>query len=188
MPYQQHPAYADELQVVIQTAVEPGSVSGAVRKLIAADHPGVALRFETLESMVANSISLPRFRTVLLGVFSAVAVFLALAGVYGVMSYLVEQRRMEFGVRLALGATGSQLAGLTLRSALVTTACGILLGAALSTAAFRALEAFLFEIRVTDPVTWILAASGLALVALLAAWLPARRAAALNPSDVLRSE
>src|SRR5205085_7027921 len=81
MPYQQHPAYADELQVVLRTRVDPATLTSTVRSLIHGERPDVALRFQTLDQMVTDSIALPRFRTVLLGVFSAMAVLLALAGV-----------------------------------------------------------------------------------------------------------
>ena len=188
MPYQQHPLYADELQLVLRTKVAPATLSEPVRQLIHRDRPDVALRFETLEEMVSHTISLPRFRTVLLGVFSVIAVLLALAGVYGVMSYIVEQRRNEFGVRLALGATGADLARQTLIGALKLAATGICLGLLLSLAAQRSLAAFLFGVEPTDVATWVLAIAVLGGISLLAAWLPARRASRLNPADVLRND
>lgn len=188
MPYQQHPTYADELQVVLRTKVAPASLTEPVRQLIHRDRPDVALRFETLEEMVSHTISLPRFRTVLLGVFSVIAVLLALAGVYGVMSYIVEQRRNEFGVRLALGATGADLARQTLTDALKLAVTGICIGLMLSLAAQRSLAAFLFGVQPTDVATWALAIAVLSGISLLAAWLPARRAARLNPADVLRTD
>jgi predicted permease len=188
MPYQQHPRYADELQVVMRTATDPASLAEPVRRLVAADRTDVALRFQTLENMVADTISLPRFRTVLLGTFSAIALLLALAGVYGVMSYIVQLRRSEFGVRLALGATGQDLVLMTLRGALVLALVGITAGVVLSIIAQRALDAFLFETTSTDLVAWLLATGLLGIAALLAAWLPAQRAASLQPAQVLRSE
>ncbi len=188
MPYAQHPRFADELQIVVRTQGDPGALTEPVRRLIHGERPDVALRFQTLEGMVGDTIALPRFRTVLLGVFSVIAVLLALAGVYGVMAYIVEQRRNEFGVRLALGATGSDLARLTLVDAMRLAIFGVALGLALSVAAQRSLAAFLFGVEPTDVTTWGLAVALLTLVALLAAWLPARRAAKLNPADVLRGD
>lgn len=188
MPYGQHLMFADELQIVLRTQVPPATLTDAVRALIRAERPDVALRFQTLQDMVGETIALPRFRTVLLGVFSVIAVLLALAGVYGVMAYVVEQRRSEFGVRLALGATGWDVARQTLTGALRLAAAGIALGLILSFAAYRSLAAFLFGVEPTDAATWLASIAVLAGIALLAAWIPARRAAALNPADVLRND
>jgi len=188
MPYQQHLRYADELQVVIRASLDPASITESVRRTILADKPNVALRFQTLNSMVSESIALPRFRTVLLGSFSLLAALLALIGVYGVMSYVVEQRRGEFGVRLALGATGADLARLTLTGALKLAAIGIVLGLGIAFTAQFALVAFLFGVDPVDEVSWFGSISGLGLIALVAAWIPSRRAASLNPADVLRGE
>jgi len=187
MPYEQHPRYADELQIVVRAKGEPGVLVEPVRRLIRGERPDVALRFQTLDEMVSDSISLPRFRTVLLGVFSLMAVLLALAGVYGVMAYIVAQRESEFGVRLALGATGGDLARLTLIDALKLAAAGIAAGLGLSVLAQRSIAAFLFGVEPTDVTTWAIAVAALSAIAVLAAWLPARRAAALNPADILRN-
>jgi predicted permease len=187
MPYEQHPIYADELQIVLRTSADPGTLTEPVRRLIHEDRPDVALRFQTLNDMVSDTMALPRFRTVLLGIFSLMAVLLALAGVYGVMSYIVSQRESEFGVRLALGATGSDLARLTLVDALQLAAVGIAAGLGLSLIAQRSIAAFLFGVEPTDVTTWAIAVAALSVVAVLAAWLPARRAAALNPADILRN-
>jgi putative ABC transport system permease protein len=188
MPYQQHPTYADELQIVLRAKVDPGTLTESVRKLIHTERPDVALRFQTLDDMVSQTISLPRFRTVLLGTFSLIAVLLALAGVYGVMAYIVEQRRNEFGVRLALGATGGDLARQTLVDALQLATAGIAVGLGLSLIAQRSIATFLYGVEPTDITTWAIAIASLSGVALLAAWLPARRAASLNPADVLRND
>jgi len=187
MPYQQHPKFADELQIVVRTQGDPGLLTEPVRRLIHGERPDVALRFQTLDAMVSDTIAMPRFRTVLLGVFSFVAVLLALAGVYGVMAYIVTQRESEFGVRLALGATGGDLARLTLVDALKLAAAGIGTGLGLSLIAQRSIAAFLFGVEPTDVTTWAIAITALSAVAVLAAWLPARRAAALNPADILRN-
>jgi len=116
------------------------------------------------------------------------AVVLALAGVYGVMAYVVEQRRGEFGVRLAMGATQGDLSRLTLKSALKLAALGLAIGFGLAIWAQFALQSFLFEVEPHDVLTWTGAIAGIGTIALLAAWIPARRAAAINPADVLRGE
>ncbi|HEU0120634.1 MAG TPA: ABC transporter permease [Bryobacteraceae bacterium] len=188
MPYAQHPRYADELQVVVRTKSDPAMIMEPVRRLIHGQRPEVALRFVTLDQMVNDTIALPRFRTVLLGTFSAIAVLLALAGVYGVMAYIVEQRRTEFGVRLAMGATGADLAKQTLTDALRLAAIGVGAGLCLSLLAQKTIASFLFGVQPTDVTTWALAIACLSVVAILAAWMPARRAATLNPADILRGD
>jgi len=188
MPFQQHPIYADELQVVVRASVDPATLTEPVRRTIHGERPEVALRFQTLDAMVGDAIALPRFRTVLLGTFSVIAVLLALAGVYGVMAYIVEQRRTEFGVRLALGATGGDLARQTLIDALKLAAAGVAIGLGISLLAQKAIASFLFGVTPTDISTWAIAITVLSAVAILAAWLPARRAASLNPADILRGD
>jgi putative ABC transport system permease protein len=188
MPYLQHPFYANELHIVMRAAVAPASLAEPVRRMLRQDRPDVALRLETMPTMLASANAMPRFRTVLLGVFSALALLLAVAGVYSVTAYNVQQRRNEFGVRLAMGATGADLARLTLGSALVLAGWGVGAGVALGLAAQRILSAFLFGVEATEWTAWAAAAAVLGAVCLLAAWLPARRAAAVSPVEVLRAE
>ena len=129
--------------------------------------PNVPVKFSTLEENLADNVAAPRFRTLLLGIFAGLAVCLAMAGVYGVMAYAVGQRSNEIGLRMALGASRSDVLGLVLRQGLVYVALGLALGLAGAFAATRLLASFLFEVKPTDPATYA------AVAALLAAahWL-----------------
>jgi ABC-type antimicrobial peptide transport system permease subunit len=129
-----------------------------------------------------------RFIAVLLGSFAAVALALALVGIYGVMSYLVSQRRREMGVRLALGARPQEVLGMVLRETAVLAGSGVALGAALALLLGRGLQTLLFGVRAADPATLGLAVTLMFGAALLAAAGPARRAAGLDPLRALREE
>ena len=126
--------------------------------------------------------------TTLLAVFSAVALALSIVGVYGVMAYAVSERTHEIGVRMALGAGPADVRGLVIGDAFRLTAAGIAAGLIGGLAATRSLRTLLFGISATDPATFILAAAALAASALAAAYIPARRASAVDPLIVLRSE
>jgi ABC-type antimicrobial peptide transport system permease subunit len=130
----------------------------------------------------------PRFRTWLLVAFSVIALTLAAVGVYGVLAYGVAQQRFEIGLRLALGARAADVIASVLRRSLALSAAGIAVGAIGAFGVTRALRAYLFQVTPTDPATFAAGAAVLAVTALLAAWLPARRAARVEPGSVLKSE
>jgi putative ABC transport system permease protein len=160
----------------------------ARRELAAIDPAAAVAEVRTMDQVLAQSIAPHQFTTFLLGGFAALAVLLAAVGLYGLLSYGVTQRGHEIGVRMALGATGAGVVRLVLRRSLVLVAAGTAIGLAGSLAVTRVLGSLLFEVRPTDPAAFAAAASVLVTVALLASYLPARRATRVDPIVVLRTE
>ena len=146
------------------------------------------MRLRTLDEVVGRSISEPRFYAILLGAFAAVALLLAALGIFGVMSYAVAQRYREIGIRVALGADPGVVLRMVLGNALVLVGAGIGAGLLGAVALSRTMASLLFELSPTDPATLIGVAALLAVVALLASYLPARRATRVDPLVALRSE
>lgn len=188
MPLQQHPYHANELQVVVRTAVEPGSLINAVRQKVRALNPEIAMKFTTLDAMVADSIARPRFRMLLISAFAGLALLLVMAGVYGVMSYVTTQRTSEFGLRVALGAAPGDLVSLVLKSAIQLAAVGLAIGILLSLAAGRVMASMLFGLKPADALTYLAVLCAVTPVVLLAAAVPAWRAARIDPLTALREE
>ena len=144
--------------------------------------------FTTMEATVSNSVEEPRFLALLFGVFGGLAVCLAIAGVYGLMSYAVQQRSKEVGLRMALGAGRWTVLRLMLRQAFVLAAIGLTIGFAAAIAGARVLSTVLFEVQPLDAVVFPAVIALLGLVTLAAAYLPARRAAVLDPVEVLKAD
>ena len=188
MPLRQHPFFGNEIQVTVRTSVPPASISGALRGQVRRLLPDTAIRFTTMNDALADAVATPRFRTVLVAVFAAVALLLAMAGVYGVMSYLMAERTSELGVRLALGATPASVVRLILGRAALLAAIGLLLGAAASAALGRFLATMLFGLRPTDPATYAMVLAAVGLTTLAAAFGPAWRAGHIDPLSAIREE
>jgi putative ABC transport system permease protein len=186
MPLQQHPYYANELQVVIRTPLDPNSLPSAVRREVRAMNPETAMKFTTMNAMLADSIAKPRFRAFLISSFAGLAVILALVGVYGVMSFVITQRTSEFGLRVAMGANRSDVVGLVLRGALKLAATGLVIGLLLSLAASRVMASMLFELKPTDALTYLLVLLTVTPVIVFAAAIPAWRATRIDPVTALR--
>jgi putative ABC transport system permease protein len=193
VPYSQYPdAFMRRMfalvTLVVHTSTPPAQVVSQVRAAVQAIDPEQPLaNVRTLDDVVSASVSQPRFRTTLLGVFAGIALVLAAIGVYGLLAHGVAQRINEFGVRMALGASPGVVVRLVMRQGLTLAFTGIGLGLVLAVIAVRALNSVLFEVTPWDPIAWLVAAATLFAVALLASWLPARRALPVDPVVALRS-
>ncbi|HXD34188.1 MAG TPA: ABC transporter permease [Pyrinomonadaceae bacterium] len=177
------------MMVVVKTKSEPTDLAAALqREVLAVDKDQPISEVRSMESLMADSISRTRFATLLLSVFAGVAFLLSSVGIYGVMSYSVTQRANEIGIRMALGATGSNVLSLVLRKGLVLTVNGVVLGLVGSFALTRLLTTLLFGVSATDPVTFVIVSVLLTGVAVLATYIPARRAMKVDPLVALRYE
>jgi putative ABC transport system permease protein len=174
---------------VLRAGGEPGALAPAVARAIAALDPNVAVSdARPLTDVLAGNVAEPRFRMTLVGGFAAAALLLAAVGLYGVIAYGVTRRRTEIGIRIALGATPASIRSLFVRRALRLAAVGVAVGAAAAIPAARLLSGLLYGVDARDPATFAVAAGVLVAVAALAALLPARRAAAIQPLDALRPD
>jgi putative ABC transport system permease protein len=192
-PYSQVPDklrwFVGEMTFVIRTTVEPQSFIASLRsELQTVDRELPLHNVAVMEQVVAKRGADPRFYTLLLGSFSALALILAAAGIYSVISYSVTQRMREIGIRLALGAQAGAILRLVVRQGMALTLTGLAIGLAGAFAITRVLSDFLFEVSVTDPATFALLSLLLTGVALLACYLPARRATKVDPLVALRRE
>jgi predicted permease len=166
----------------------PASVASSVGAAIHSLDPALVVRVNTMESLINDSIAQPRFRTWLIGVFSIFALTLACLGIYGVIAYLVTQRYKEIGIRMALGATRANILQLILARTFKLTALGILAGLIAAFFLSRFLSSILFGITAHDAITFVAVPACLVVIALLAGYLPARRATRVDPVTSLRYE
>jgi putative ABC transport system permease protein len=175
--------------VVVRTTSSPAALIGAVRRAAAAVDPDIAVRdLSTADKWMAANISRQAFIMTLLTIFSGVALVLAALGLYGVIAYSVTQRTPELGIRMALGARGSDVVALVARSASVLVVSGLALGACGAFVLGRAMQSLLYGVRSGDPATFVSVAGILLTVGALASYVPARRAARVDPVVALRSE
>ncbi|MDQ3421314.1 MAG: ABC transporter permease [Acidobacteriota bacterium] len=189
MPVEQHPGPSTSLNIVVRAAMEdPMSLVETIRRKVTALNPDVPIKASTMEGTLGEATGAQRFQTFLLGTFAAIALLLALAGVYGVMSYTVSQRVPELGVRIALGATPRNILGLIVAQGARLALIGLALGIGLALLSGRLLDGLLFGVTARDP--WSLfAVSVLVAVATLAAcYIPGRRAVRVDPMTALRAD
>jgi putative ABC transport system permease protein len=193
VPYAQYPdvflrRLYSNIIVVVRADGDPARLGPSIREIVReADPDQPVANIRTLSDVIATSVAQPRFRTLLLGFFAAIALTLAAIGVYGLLSHGVAQRANEFGVRMALGASPSDVLRLVLRQGAVLAVTGVAIGLVAAVAAVRVLHAVLYEISPWDPAAWIVSAGTLFAVALLASWIPARRALRVDPVTALRA-
>jgi putative ABC transport system permease protein len=175
------------MNLLVRTVVPPQSMTSVIHAQISTadpDQPVTAI--QTVDELVDNSLSQPRFMTLLLGIFSGTALVLAVTGVYGVLAYSVTQRRHELGIRLALGAQREDLMRLVVRQGLVLAGAGVGMGLIAAFLLTSLMSSLLYKVGTRDLTTFALAPLVFLLIALLASYLPARRAAKLDPMETLR--
>ena len=176
-----------DMNLLMRTAVEPRSITSAVRAQVAAlDADQPITNIQTVDDLMDASRSQPRFTMLLLAVFSATALVLAVVGIYGVLAYSVAQRRQEFGIRLALGAERTDILRLVLRQGLILAAAGIVTGLVASLLLTRLMSSLLYKTGTHDLTTFIVTPLLFLVIGLLASYLPARRATEVNPIEALR--
>jgi putative ABC transport system permease protein len=190
MSYWPHPELASSgMTFVIRTRGDAAAIASAARNVIRALDPAQPVSdVRAMESLIGTSMARARFNTLLLTVFAVVALSLAGVGIYGVMAYSVAQRTREIGVRMALGARANDVLRLVVRRGMTLSLAGVAIGVAASFALTRLMETMLFNVSVTDPLTFAGIPLLLALVALLACLIPARRAAKVDPMVALRCD
>jgi putative ABC transport system permease protein len=174
---------------VLRTAVEPMQLAAAVRRELLQLDPALPIRsLRPMNQLLDGSIAPQRFNFSLLGLFAGIGMLLAAVGIYGVMAYSVSQRTHEIGVRMALGARTGDVLKLIVRQGMVLVLVGVALGLIASVALTRIMKSLLFGVTATDPLTLMTVAVLLTLVALMACYLPARRATKVDPLVALRYE
>jgi putative ABC transport system permease protein len=176
------------LSVVVRAQVDPGTLIPAMNQVVREINPQLPTSFRTLEQVFSSSLDARRFSLVIFGVFAAVALLLAIMGIYGVISYTVTQQTKEIGIRIALGAQTGDVLKLVLGQGLVLALIGIVIGLVASLALTRLMSSLLYGVSATDPITFLVISLLLAGVALLASYIPARRATRVDPMIALRYE
>jgi predicted permease len=175
------------MMIFVRTNGDPGAIAPAVRETVRRFSPrNPIFDIRTMESRIGSSTSQARFSAMLLSLFAFVALSLSAMGIYGVMSYAVVQRTREIGIRVALGADRSRVLGLVLREGAALATAGLAIGIAAALAFTSVLRSMLFEISPSDPRTYLIIGGVLVAVLLIASWIPARRAASVDPVVALR--
>jgi predicted permease len=174
---------------VVRTPGDPFALRGAVeREMRAADAMVPVGHLRTMDQIVSTSLARQNFNTLLLTLFAAIALALAAIGIYGLISYAVEQRTQEIGIRVALGAARGQVLRMIVLDGAKLAAIGVAVGLAVAFGVTRLLASLLYGVKATDPLTLAGAAAAIGLVALAASYIPALRAAAVDPNQALRHE
>ncbi|HET7840443.1 MAG TPA: ABC transporter permease, partial [Terriglobia bacterium] len=186
-PYAQDPW--PFMDIAVRTSQEPGSMAAEIQRAIqATDKDEPVYNVRTMEEIVSRSVSSRRFMLALLALFAGLALILTAVGIYGVISFSVTERTHEIGVRMALGARRDDVLGLVVRRGMLLTLTGLAIGIAGALGLTRFLAGMLYEVKPADPLTFLVVALGLAFVAFLASYIPARRATKVDPMVALRYE
>jgi len=182
------PAGSPDLLFLVRTFSGEGAVARALREELRASRAGLFSKVQTLDEAIGEMTASPRFNTVLLSTFAAVAFAMAMVGVYSVLAFSVTQRSAEIGIRMALGAAPGAVLAQVMKEGAVLVGAGALAGVAGALVLTRYLAALLYGVTATDPGTYAAVVTGLLIAALAASFLPARRAALLDPVVALRHE
>jgi predicted permease len=174
--------------IMIRSDLAPAAVAAAAKRVIAEKHPDVVTSFADFQKEIRGGLVEERLMATLSGFFGFLGVLLAVIGLYGVISYIVAMRRNEIGIRMALGASRAEVVGIILRQTLVVLALGLGIGVALALVAVRSAASVLFGLQPDDPLTFVGASALLLIIALIASFLPARRASRVDPMVALRYE
>jgi predicted permease len=178
-----------QMQIAIRTVGDPEKVAAAAQRELRRVEPALIIdRVETMSQRIDESVAPRRLILLLFGLFSLLATVLAAIGLYGVVAHAAGQRTQEFGIRMALGARSADVLLLVLGQGLKLAAVGVVIGTVAALGLTRLLTKFLFGVEPTDPLTMIAVAMLLACVAMIACWLPARRATRIAPTEALRIE
>jgi putative ABC transport system permease protein len=188
MPYRQHPSFGTSLTLVARTSGEPMALAPAFRDAIRLADPDVPVRATTMTETLSSSVATPRFRTLLIGTFAALALALAMAGVYGVMAYTVSRRTAEIGVRMAMGAASGDILRLVMGEGLRLALAGVALGCAMAYGLAQLLRGMLFAVAPADPLVFLAVPAALLATAAAATAIPALRAARVDPMQALRAD
>ena len=184
--YRQRPRRATSFDFVLDGSASSAAVIATARRIVHDLRPDVPPRFRTMEVVLADSLADRRFILLLIGVFGGAALLLATLGVYSVISFVVAQRRQEIGVRVALGARSEDVLRLVLRQGATLALIGIVVGAVAALGLTRLITGLLYGVSATDPISFLGVMALLVVVALVASFIPARRAARVDPMTVLR--
>jgi putative ABC transport system permease protein len=177
------------MSLVVHTEGDPSALRNTVLTTVRRINPNIPVyRVKTITEQIESALSPDRLMALLLAIFGGVALLLASVGVYGVVSYAVSQRTREIGIRMALGATKTNVLRLVLREGMVMTAAGVIVGLAAALALTRLISSLLFGLTATDVTTFSLITAALLLIALIACYIPARRATKVDPLVALRYE
>jgi predicted permease len=187
-PYLQRPWFSSAVVVRAAHGDLSAVKNDAQRAIWAVDRDQASTQIQTAEEALSNSLAEPRLYTVLLGVFAALALSLAAVGIYGVMAYMVTERTREIGVRMALGAQAGNVLKLVIGQGMALALIGVTIGSGAAVALTRLMSGLLFGVSATDPLTFVLIALLLNVVAMLACYIPARRAAKVDPMVALRRQ
>jgi putative ABC transport system permease protein len=188
VPFTQNPQPSEFVLMVARFSEPRSQAMAEIKRRIAESNPAMRVQFKLVETLVRDGVAIERLMAWLSGFFGGLAALLAMVGLYGVMSYMVEKRRNEIGVRMALGAGRSEVVTLVARETAVLVLLGLTIGAVLSLAVTRAMGALLFELSPADPRILTAAALALALIAAVATFVPALRASRVDPMMALRQE